>query len=115
MPAIPRPRTGVDSPTDTLYVDGDELTRDASRLLRAQGLARLERGRVTLVVDLDGVGYVGMEGVGALFHLGRNARSRGGSLRVVNAAAQPLLRLRVAGLTDLASVEAGVGPPGARR
>ncbi|MDI2132455.1 STAS domain-containing protein [Yinghuangia seranimata] len=106
MSALPHPRASHQPDTTPLHVAGPELTRDASRALRAAAVSRVESGSPGLVVDLDGVEYIDMEGVAALFHLLRIADARGGSLRVVNAGRRALVRLRIAGLPRFATVEA---------
>jgi anti-anti-sigma factor len=104
-PFPPGRRSGVTS-TAPLRVTGYQLTRDASCLLRAAAATRIESGQSQLVVDLRGVVYVDMEGVGTLFHLWRSTTAHGGSLRVVNVGTRALTRLRIAGLPRFTAVEA---------
>jgi anti-sigma B factor antagonist len=53
---------------------------------------------ITLDVDLAAVGFIDASGLGVLVTAGRVLRSRGGSLRIVNAPAGPQRVLEMAGL-----------------
>jgi anti-sigma B factor antagonist len=49
-----------------------------------RSLERLQRDRATIIVDLSGLGFMGVAGVQAFADASRRARSTGGSVLIVN-------------------------------
>lgn len=79
--------------TTVLRLDG-RLTMVSAPALRASVDAAVTEGRIHVVVDVSGVGFIDSSGLGALVAGLRRTRQAGGDLRIAGAGDQVLGVLR---------------------
>ena len=84
---------------------------DASTVgpLRQRLLAHLETHGPQIAIDLSGVDFIDSTGLGALVGVLREARDRGGDVRLLHPTRQVRRILQITGLEAIFEIEAAVG------
>jgi anti-sigma B factor antagonist len=80
--------TREDGSVTIITVTGDLVIGDAETLFKKTITRLLEEGRVNLLVDLSGVGFLDSSGLGALVRALTNAQKEGGQTKLLNAGTQ---------------------------
>ena len=93
--------TREDGRVTVLTVQGDLTIGDAETSFKRTVMRLLEEGRVNLLVDLSGVGFLDSSGLGALVRALTNSQKEGGTTKLLSAG--PQVR-KVLTMTNLDSV-----------
>ncbi len=80
--------TRDDGSVTIITVAGDLVIGDAESQFKKTVTRLLEEGRVNLLVDLTGVGFLDSSGLGALVRALTNAQKEGGQTKLLNAGPQ---------------------------
>jgi anti-sigma B factor antagonist len=81
-------KTHEDGPVTIVTVNGDLVIGDAETTFKKTVTRLLEEGRVNLLVDLSGVGFLDSSGLGALVRALTNSQKEGGQTKLLNAGPQ---------------------------
>jgi anti-sigma B factor antagonist len=81
-------KTHEDGPITIVTVTGDLVIGDAETTFKKTVTRLLEEGRVNLLVDLSGVGFLDSSGLGALVRALTNAQKEGGQTKLLHAGPQ---------------------------
>jgi anti-sigma B factor antagonist len=81
-------KTREDGPVTIVTVSGDLVIGDAETTFKKTVTRLLEEGRVNLLVDLSGVGFLDSSGLGALVRALTNSQKEGGQTKLLNAGPQ---------------------------
>jgi anti-sigma B factor antagonist len=71
-----------------LTVDGDLVIGESETLFKKTVIRLLEEGKVNLLVDLRGVGFLDSSGLGALVRAMTNSQKEGGQTKLLGAGPQ---------------------------
>lgn len=71
-----------------LTVDGDLVIGESESLFKKTVIRLLEQGKVNLLVDLRGVGFLDSSGLGALVRAMTNSQKDGGQTKLLGAGPQ---------------------------
>ncbi len=80
--------TRDDGPVTVLTVEGDLVIGEAEALFKKTVARLLEAGRVQLLVDLAGVGFLDSSGLGALVRAMTTSQNEGGQTKLLRAGPQ---------------------------
>ncbi|HTD52795.1 MAG TPA: STAS domain-containing protein [Thermoanaerobaculia bacterium] len=80
--------TREDGRVTIMSVKGDLVIGEAEAMFKKMVTRLLEEGRVYLLVDLSGVGFVDSSGLGALVRAMTNSQKEGGQTKLLNAGPQ---------------------------
>jgi anti-sigma B factor antagonist len=81
-------KTREDGPITIVTVSGDLVIGDAETTFKKTVTRLLEEGRVNLLVDLSGVGFLDSSGLGALVRALTNSQKEGGQTKLLHAGPQ---------------------------
>lgn len=81
-------KTQEDGRVTVLTVNGDLVIGEAESVFKKTVTRLLEEGRVHLLVDLSGVGFVDSSGLGALVRALTNSQKEGGQTKLLKAGPQ---------------------------
>ncbi|MGH9363978.1 MAG: STAS domain-containing protein [Thermoanaerobaculia bacterium] len=80
--------TREDGRVTVLIVQGNLVIGEAEAAFKRKVLGLLEEGRVNLLVDLSGVGFLDSSGLGALVRALTNSQKEGGTAKLFGAGPQ---------------------------
>jgi len=80
--------TQEDGHVTILIVDGDLVIGEAESLFKKTVIRLLEGGKVNLLVDLRGAGFLDSSGLGALVRAMTNSQKEGGQTKLLGAGPQ---------------------------
>jgi anti-sigma B factor antagonist len=80
--------TQEDGHVTILTVDGDLVIGESESLFKKTVIRLLEGGKVNLLVDLRGVGFLDSSGLGALVRAMTNSQKEGGQTKLLGAGPQ---------------------------
>lgn len=81
-------KTHEDGPITIVTVTGDLVIGEAETTFKKTVTRLLEEGRVNLLVDLSGVGFLDSSGLGALVRALTNSQKEGGQTKLLGAGPQ---------------------------
>jgi anti-sigma B factor antagonist len=81
-------KTTEDGPVTILTIDGDLVIGEPESTFKRTVIRLLEEGKVNLLVDLRGVGFLDSSGLGALVRALTSAQKEGGQTKLLHAGPQ---------------------------
>jgi anti-sigma B factor antagonist len=96
-------------PSLTVVAVAGEVDVATAPSLRARLVELIAAGKINLVIDLEGVGFLDSTGLGVLVSTVKRVRSDGGDLSLVCANQHILKVFEITGLTSVFTIHATIG------